>query len=244
MANDIIRIGIPIANGTNMYPMVKSKSTEILPLKTIKDDGVEFWNVSFTTLDCTYIETTRHISSDGPLPMDVFRGRKFFDIYRGYVVHLQIDKRKEISLSDIEHCLNMMKKGDALIVNANSYTDKWLSKSGNAIKESDYNTGSPYFSPECMRGIIDAGTAILAGNFPSFSNPNTEAGFGIDMIAEFFKTPSNMILAPLIDLERIEETEVVLQINPINIEGCCGTICSPVIYQGDLKTQFLKYLKS
>ena len=240
--NDIIRIGLPIINGANLYPMVKAQKTDVRRIKTIQENGVEIWNISFTSLDCTYIETVRHISSKGPLPLEVFAERPAYDVYRAIVVHLELGYGQEISLSDLEKYLTEMRKGDALIVDVNGYTDRWLAKSGGVIDASDYNLGSPYFSNQAMRGIIDAGTAILAGNFPSFSNPKTEDGFGIDMISEFYKTEGNMILAPLVDLGKIDDIEVALQINPVRIEGCCGPTCAPVIYQGELKTGFLKYL--
>lgn len=240
MKNSIVRIGLPISHGTNLYPMVKDIPTNITPIKTIAKDGVEIWNVSFTTLDCTYIETVRHISSEGPFPLEVFSKRKAYDLYRAIIVHLEVDK--EIRLSDLEPYLSKMKKGDALIVDANSYTDKWLEKCRGVVTVNGYNLGSPYFSTEAMQGIIDAGTSILAGNFPSFSNPQTKEGFGIDMIAEFYKDQNNMILAPLVDLSKIEDTEVVLQINPVMIKNCCGIPCCPVIYQGELKSAFMKLL--
>jgi len=240
--SDIVRIGMPIVNGTNLYPMVKPQGTAIKPLKTVKKDSVQIWNISFTSLDCTYIETVRHIADEGPLPMEVFAERPARDIYRATVVHLDTGEGEEISLADLESYLSEMKQGDALIVDANSYTDGWLEKSDGAIDVRAYNLGSPYFSDEAMRGIIDAGTSVLAGNFPSFSNPNTDAGFGVDMIAEFYRKHENMILAPLVNLAKIEETEVVLQINPVEIKGCCGLVCSPVIYQGKLKSHFLNYL--
>ena len=211
-------------------------------MKTIQKDGVQIWNVSFTSLDCTYVETVRHIASEGPLPLEVLAARPAYDLYRAIVVHLDVDDGEEIPLSALEDYLAKMRKGDALIVDASSYTDRWLGKCRGAINVEDYNLRSPYFSNEAMRGIIDAGTAILAGNFPSFSNPNTEEGFGIDMIAEFYKTLENMILAPLLNLSQIDETEVILQINPVEIEGCCGVICTPAIYQGKLKEHFLVYL--
>lgn len=240
--HEIVRVGMPLINNTNLYPMVKPQSTEIKPLKTVSEDGVEIWNISFTSLDCTYIETVRHISREGPLPMEVFARRPAYDVYRAVVVHLEIEEGGEISLSDLDAYLTELEKGDALIVDANGYTDKWLAKSHGVIDVHEYNLNSPYFSTQAMRGIIDAGTAILAGNFPSFSNPNTEEGFGIDMIAEFYKTQENMILAPLVNLGKVKETEVVLQINPVEIEGCCGLPCSPVVYQGTLKAHFLDYL--
>lgn len=239
----MVRVGMPIVSGTNLYPMVKAETTEIKPIRTVQEDGVEIWKISFTSLDCTYVETIRHIASAGPLPMDVFAKRPAYDIYRGIVVHLDVEERAEISLSHLETYLAELRVGDALIVDANGYTDRWLLRSRRVIDASDYNLNSPYFSAEAMRAIIDAGTAILAGNFPSFSNPRTEEGFGIDMIAEFYKTETNMILAPLVNLGRIEDTEVVLQINPIEVEGCCGLICNPVIYQGRLKLPFMDYLE-
>jgi len=244
MTNQIIRIGVPIASGTNFYPMVKAESTEISPIRTVEKDGVEIWNISFTSLDCTYIETVRHIASEGPLPLEVFEERSAYDLYRAIVVHLDVAEGVEISLSHLETYLTELQKGDALIVNANGYTDKCLKQSNGVINTDSYNLNSPYFSTDAMRGIIDAGTAILAGNFPSFSNPNTKEGFGIDMIAEFYETTTNMILAPLVNLGRIKETETVLQINPVEIEGCCGTICSPAVYQGELKRHLLSYLRS
>jgi len=240
--NEIVRIGIPIIHGTNLYPMVKPQETEIKPIKTIDKDGVQVWNISFTCLDCTYVETVRHISNEGPLPMEVFSKRPNRDIYRGIVAQLEVEEGGEMSLSDLEPYLSKVRKGDALIVNANNYTDKWLRKRQGVINVNDYNLRSPYFSDQAMKGIIDVGPAILAGNFPSFSNPNTEEGFGIDMIADFYRTEGNMIIAPLVDLDKIWETEVVLQVNPVDVEGCCGLICCPVVYQGKLKSCFLDYL--
>jgi kynurenine formamidase len=240
MKNSIVKIGLPINNGMNLYPMVKDIPTSITPIKTIAKDGVEIWNVSFTTLDCTYVETVRHISSEGPFPLEVFSKRKAYDLYRAIIVHLEVDE--EIKLSDLEPYLSKIKEGDALIVDANSYTDKWLEKCHGVVSVNDYNLGSPYFSTEAMRGIIDAGTSILAGNFPSFSNPKTKEGFGVDMIAEFYRDQDNMILAPLVDLYKIEETEAVLQINPVMIKNCCGIPCCPVVYQGELKSAFMKLL--
>jgi hypothetical protein len=222
--------------------MLKPQSTETEPLKTIHRDGVEIWSVSFTSLDCTYVESVRHIASHGLLPLEIMADRPDYDLYRAIVAHLDIDDGEGIPLSALEDCLAKMHKGDALIVDANSYTDRWLEKCNGVINVDDYNLRSPYFSTEAMRGIIDAGTAILAGNFPSFSNPDTEEGFSVNMIAEFYKTVENMILAPLVNLGKIDETEVVLQINPVEIEGCCGLICMPVVYQGKLKEHFLDYL--
>jgi kynurenine formamidase len=240
---NIVRLGMPINNGTNLYPMVKDESTEICPITTVHKDGFEVCNVSVTMLDCTYVETVRHISSEGPLPMEVFADRSAYDLYRAIVVHLDVEESAEISLSDLESQLSMLEKGDALIVDANGYTDKYLQQNNGVINVHSYNLNSPYFSNEAMQGIIDAGAAILAGNFPSYSKPNAEEGFGIDMIAEFYKTTTNMILAPLVNLGKIEESEVVLQINAVEIEGCCGLLCSPVAYQGELRKHFLDYLR-
>ena len=239
----IVRVSMPITSGTNLYPMVKAESTEINPIRTVQEDGVEIWNISVTSLDCTYVETVRHISSEGPLPQDVFAERPAYDLYRAIVVHLDVEERAEISLSDLETHLTELRKGDALIVDANGYTDKHLGRNSGVIHADSYNLNSPYFGNDAMRGIIDAGTAILAGNFPSFSNPRTEEGFGIDMIAEFYRTKTNMILAPLVNLDEIVETETILQINPVDIESCCGIICSPIVYQGELKEHFLDYLR-
>jgi len=242
MKNDIVKIGIPVYENTNLYPMVKDESTNIKPIKTIAKDGVEIWNISFTSLDCTYIETVRHISAEGPLPLDVFKKRDAFDIYKAIVVHLSIGDSGVIEFSDLEPFLKKTAKGDALIVDANGYTEKWLKNCNDMINVDGYNLGSPYFSVPAMQGIIDAGVSILAGNFPSFSNPNTKEGFGIDMIAEFYKNMDNMILAPLINLDKIIDTEAILQINPLVIEYCCGLPCCPIVYQGELKQAFSRYL--
>ncbi len=240
---NIIRIGVPLINGTNFYPMVKPQRTEVKTLKSVEREGVEVWGITFTNLDCTYVETRRHIFSEGPLPMDVFAQRPARDLYRGIVAHVDVDNGEEITLSDLEESIRQVRKGDALIVDANGYTDKWFTKTKGKIDTQEYNLGSPYFSNQAMKAIIDAETAILASNIPSFSNPKTEEGFGIDMIAEFYKTEENMIIAPLLNLPKIRETEVVLQVNPIEIPGCCGLPSTPIIYQGELKKHLLKTLK-
>jgi kynurenine formamidase len=242
MNNNIIKVGLPINNGTNLYPMVKNESTNISPIKTVSNDGVEIWNISFTSLDCTYIETVRHISSEGPFPPEVFAKRKADDIYRAIIAHLAVEEGEAIILSELEPYLSKLNIGDALIVDANGYTEKWLDKNNGVINTDEYNLKSPYFSTSAIQGIIDAGVSILAGNFPSFSNPKTEEGFGIDMIAEFYKNWDNMILAPLINLDKIEDTKVVLQINPLVIDNCCGLPCCPIVYQGELKQNFMKFV--
>lgn len=243
MKKQIVSIGIPINNGTNLYPMVKGEKTTISPIKTIDKDGVEIWNISFTSLDCTYIETVRHISSKGPFPPDIFAKRSDGDIYRAIIAHLDIGSGEAIKISDLEPYLKRLNGGDALIVDAKGYTEKWMDKCVGIIDVNEYNLGSPYFNNEAMRGIIDAGTSILAGNFPSFSNANTKEGFGVDMIAEFYKNQDNMILAPLINLGEISETEVVLQINPLVINNCCGLPCCPIVYQGDLGKHFINLMR-
>ena len=93
-----------------------------------------------------------------------------------------------------------------------------------------------------MKGIINTGVGILASNIPSYSNPKTKVGFGLDMIAEFYKNIGNMILTPLLNLSKVKEKEVILQINPLKIEGCCGLPCNPSIYQGELKNSYLNFL--
>jgi len=241
--SDVVRVGMPLVHGTNLYPMVKPQGTEIRGIKTAQKDGVEVSSITFTNLDCTYVETVRHISSDGPLPLEVFAKRPARDLYRAVVVHVDVEEGGEITLSDLEKSLREVRKCDALLVDANSYTDKWLTRSRGVIDVREYNLGSPYFSTEAMRGIISQGVAILGGNFPSFSNPKTKEGFGVDMIAEFYKTKENMILAPLLNLKKVHDLVVALQVNPIEIPGWCGLPCSPVVYQGDLKRLFLEYLE-
>ncbi|MEM2922579.1 MAG: hypothetical protein QXF26_09730 [Candidatus Bathyarchaeia archaeon] len=242
-ANNVIRIGLPLVHGANLYPMVKKQGTVIKRLKTVPQDGVEVWSITFTSLDCTYVETVRHISTIGPLPMEVFARRPARDLYRAIVVHSDVGEGQEISPPDLEEALQTVREGDALIVDANGYTDRWWEKEHGVINGRDYNLRSPYFSDQTMRRIIDAGVTVLCGNFPSFSDPKTKKGFGIDMIAEFYKKEGNMILAPLLNLPKIDETEVVLQINPIEIPGCCGLLSSPIVYQGRLKRTFLDFLK-
>lgn len=244
IGGEIVRVGLPLIHGSNLYPMVKPQSTTVTPLKTVLKDGVEVWSVMFTTLDCTYVETVRHISSVGPLPMEVFSRRLAGDLYRGVVVHVDVGDGEAISSADLKPYLKMVREGDALIVDAGGYTDRWWEAGRGVINVRDYNLKSPYFDGEAMRGIIDAGVAILCGNFPSFSNPKTEKGFGVDMIAEFYKREGNMILAPLLNLPKVKETEVALQVNPIDIPGCCGLLTCPLIYQGRLKRHLLEFLAS
>jgi len=222
--------------------MVKSESTNVRQLKTIQSDGVEVWSITFTGLDCTYVETVRHISCEGPLPSEVFAKRPAHDIYRAVIAHVDVEEGGEISLADLKDSLRKIMRGDALIVDANSYTDKWLAKTGGVIDVREYNLESPYFSGQAMRGIIDAGTEVLGGNFPSFSNPKTKEGFGIDLIGEFYRKEDNLILAPLINLKGIDDRLVALQISPIEIAGLCALPCNPVVYHGDLREPFLEYV--
>ena len=252
-----IDIGFPLIVGTDLYPMEKLGACRsedgtargtVVPLqecafeggeliRTVAANGYEAWRffarhtslgkVSLTSLDVTYLESYKHIVEEAPLPADILRERGS-DKYRAVVCHVDVPPAGRIQPADLQAALENAQPGDALLVDAGSYTDRCLKAGGGVIDNDDYNVQSPFFADDSMRAIMDAGIDLLAGNFPSYSDP--EGGTGIAMLKLFWQSPGRLIMAPLLNLGDIKDNVVKLKVNPWPVEcRTCGLPSTPVV---------------
>jgi hypothetical protein len=251
-------VTFPFMVGTDLYPMEhlggcraedgSATRGQVIPMsecrseggeliKTVAADGFEAWRffathptfgrLSLTSLDVTYVESYKHIAEDAPLPRDILEGRGS-DTYRAVVCHVDVEPAGQIVPADLSDALSRARAGDALIVDAASYTDGCLEKGGGVIDFDDYNLQSPFFTDDSMRAIMDAGIDLLAGNVPSYSDP--EGGTGIAMLKLFWQSAGRLILAPLLHLSEVHDDVVTLKVNPWPTDcDACGLPASPVV---------------
>jgi hypothetical protein len=170
--------------------------------------------VSYTSLDVSYVETYRHIADQGPFPLEALKDRGG-DAWRAVVAHVEVAPAAQIQPKDLASALRRARPGDAIIVDAAQYTDRCLQRGNGVIDFNDYNLQSPFFSAEAMRAMIDAGVTMIAGNFPSFSDP--EGGTGVAMLKLFWGAPGNLIAAPLLRLGEVAADVTTLRLNPLPI---------------------------
>ncbi len=246
MSPRTLDISFPLIIGTDLYPMEKlggcrsqdgrarrGQSIDLAEARIVQGEliadlarrGFEAWRfdvvhphwgrASFTSLDVTYLESYRHIAAKGPLPRQVL-DRRGGDSYRAVVVHVDMRPGEQILPQHLAAALKQARAGDALIVDAAEYTDRCLEQGGGVIDFSDYNVRSPFFHADAMKAIIDTGVSLIAGNFPSYSNP--QGGTGVSMLKLYWQTPANLILAPLLRLGQIEADVVTLRVNPMSAD--------------------------
>ena len=85
---------------------------------------------------------------------------------------------------------------------------------------------------------------MLGGGNPSFSCVNDGESHNTDMLKLFYTKDENMILAPLVNLDKVRQDKVVLKLCPEHLIGVCPLNVHPVIFQGKLGEAHMKRLEN
>jgi kynurenine formamidase len=164
----------------------------------------------------TYIETPAHffgndkcyLINDVPLEKLIGINCSILNINKPY----DFSARTAITVEDLENCpgSSCIKENDAIIIGT-GWGIHWL--------EPHYLSGSPYFTYDAMMWLISKKPYLLGSDFPRWENLENMQGF----FPEFYKS-NILMLAPCINIEKINAEKVKLTALPINIKG---TSCVP-----------------
>lgn len=169
----------------------------------------------FNSQTGTYLETTAHMNGyAGNRLIEDVSLEELVDIPCS-VIRLRIDLspcsggRPRITASDFEKAAagRTFNRGEALLFCC-GWSD-WYSP--------DFLSGCPYLSLDAMEWLLAREPSILGSDLPSWEKD--------EGVFETYKKTDTLMLAPLVNLEKIESTRGRLTVLPLNILHTC---CTPV----------------
>ncbi|MBQ8003588.1 MAG: hypothetical protein IJ299_00615, partial [Oscillospiraceae bacterium] len=95
---------------------------------------------------------------------------------------------------------------------------------GRFWRDGRYLTASPYFEKDAMDYIISKKPFLLGTDFARWENLEKPQGFFADFYANDI-----LMLAPVVNLDRIQSRRARLTVLPLNIEKTCCAPCRAFI---------------
>ncbi len=164
----------------------------------------------------TYLETPAHLLGDKSYPLESVPLEKLVDI-DVQVVKLsgfEIDgERKPITREMLEAC--ELCDGVSILISCD-----W----GKHWRDERYLSASPYFERSAMDYIISKKPFLLGTDFARWENLDKPQGFFAD-----FYAADILMLAPCVNLEKVESKRARLTALPLNIEKTCCAPCRAFI---------------
>ena len=166
----------------------------------------------------TYLETPAHFFKDAIKLNDVPIEKLF--MVPAVVINLknkagpprQPITAEELGAADVE-----IREGDGILVGTG-----W----GKKGREPDYLTGGPYFTYDAMKYLISKKPFLLGADMPRWDNLESPQGFW----PEFYEA-GILMLAPVVNLEKIAKPRVQLVVMPIKVENTCAAPCRALIIE-------------
>ncbi len=90
----------------------------------------------------------------------------------------------------------------------------------------DFVEKSPYLTKEAMEWLLEKNPTILGGDFPCFDSSEKPEG----LVNMLFKKGA-MILAPVVNLDKVESSKASLIALAPKIDKVCGAPCRAIIIE-------------
>ena len=213
---ELIDISAPLSDDVQDYiPGVTYTRTR--PIFTLEQHGVESHEIVLSTLSGTYFETGRHVRPDAitvdQVPVETFIGP-------AVVVDVGVkEPAAPIERSEVERYAGRIRPGDAVIVRTH-WDRMWNTDA--------YFARSPFFTREAFEWLLEQEIRLLAADIPSYDNQASPQG----LIRRLFATGSTFLLAPLVNLARIEQERVTLFAFPLKVKGVSGAPARVLVSAG------------
>lgn len=184
---------------------------EQIPPPPWLDYPVYSQTVSFAVQSGTYLETAAHLDRSR-MPIDQLPLARCYMIE---AVALWIPKAANggITLDDLLQAQQRqgveVRQGDALLVGT-GWDKQW--------HDPIYVTDPPYFTAAAMGWILDQQLALLGGDTPRYDSPHNPQNF----LPKFFQTEM-LLLAPLVNLEQVQQPRGKLIALPLKIKDACAS---------------------
>ena len=164
----------------------------------------------------TYIETNAHYFKDEKKLSDLPLQRLF--MVDAAILNLKPKGPKEaIRREEITELKPEIHEGDAIL-----FGTRW----GQRWREANFVKDSPYLTYDTVMWFLDQKPSILGGDIPVFDNPDKPQGFW----DKFFRSGA-LLLAPLVNLEKVTKRRAKLVALPLNVEGTCCAPCRTIVVE-------------
>ncbi len=195
---------------------VKIETPSIDDLPMYKGHRALFHRITISTLSGTYLETSAHLFRKGSFLDEVPVERMICN-----AAVLRLPKKKKpaeyITEDDLIACRINVKPREALLVDS-GWHKMW--------NKDNFVSGSPHFSEEAMKWILDKNISILGADMPVFDHLYQPKGFLLDLFRK-----GCMLLAPLVNLSMISQKRVKLVALPLKVKGVCGAPCRAIVIE-------------
>ena len=189
----------------------------------IAEVGFESLKYAVSSLSGTYLETAGHLTEGAPALTDF----TLADFIRPAVVcHLPRKGARElIRRAELEAHCPPVRKGDALLIEC-GWGAQWRSP--------NFVTDGPAYHPDCRRWLIEQPFSILGVDIPCiqapYPVPDGSAYEGNVLLPIFEK--GVLLLAPLVNLDRVRVERGELIALPMHAEGVSGSPCRAIFREG------------
>jgi len=209
-----------IENGMWEYgdPYPKVEITQVCSLDdcaSYAEYKVNAHKISFSSSSATYVQTSAEMF-DGRMTIDNIPLERL--ILPATVLRIQKGPRGVISVKDIERADTGIQKGEAVVV-ATGWEKYW--------NKQNFVCDSPHFTPESMHFLLDKGISLLAGDMPLYDDYYKPTG----LIRDLFENDV-IVVAPLVNLDRITGTRIALFALPLKVKGVSGCPCRVIAHEG------------
>jgi len=205
----------------NALPNLGARVPEFVSerVTTVKRDGFESFKFTLSSLSGTYLETGAHML-EGTRVLDDYAVSEF--ILPAVVCHVPCKQPRElIRRADLEANCPPVHPGDALLIDCG-----W----GNRWRSPDFVSGGPSFHPECLPWLIEQPISLLGVDVPCieayWSTPESPEQGG-NMLIPLFRNDI-LLLAPLVNLDRVRAPRGELIALPLKVEGASGAPCRAI----------------
>ena len=205
----------------NSLPNLSGKIPEftLRQVTSVASSGAEILHYDLSSLSGTYIETAAHMI-EGTFLLSDLDPSSF--IRQAVVCRIPRKQARElIHRAELEaHCPHV-RGGEALLIDC-GWGSQWRSPS--------FVVDGPSFHADCLPWLLKQPMGLLGVDVPCMQAwwaPPGSAESGAGMLLELFKT-GLLLLAPLVNLDRIESERGELIALPINAEGASGAPCRAI----------------
>ena len=188
---------------------------KIKEVSKLSDDEESSYSILVGSISGTYLETGAHRLPNQPALIDIPVRRMITTTFvfklqdKGPLEHITID---ELVASNIK-----VQKDSAILIRT-GWDRMWAQP--NFVKE------SPHFTKDAMEWLLDKKPSIIGGDIPCFDDPEKSEG----LVNMLFKGGA-LILAPLVNLDKVTKVEAQLIVLPPKIEKVCACPCRAVVIE-------------
>ncbi|MCM8768635.1 MAG: cyclase family protein [Candidatus Omnitrophica bacterium] len=194
------------------YPKVEiAQVSSIDDSTSYADYKVNAHRITFSSSSATYVQTSAEMFKGKPTIEQIPLERLILD---AVVVRIAKGPAEVITVKELEEKNLQLKKGEGLIV-ATGWEKFWNKE--NFVKD------SPHFTPESMTWVLSKGISLLAGDMTIYDDYYQPTGLLKDLFSR-----DVLVVAPLINLEKITRSRVKLIALPLKVKGISGCPCRVV----------------